>query len=106
MLNWFKRRVVVQCKLNIRIGTTTLSAVSETASKRISASGGAINESDIAKVRSCQKSFLTDVRLALANGLTLEEIQAESDAALVGKPHGDGTRMAIEHVMRAAAKAK
>ena len=109
MFKWLKEKATQaaanQCKINIRLNTKTLVSISNTASDHIRASGGATNEDDIRKVVKAQEDLLKDIILGHSNGLSLDEIKdAVIDPELEKIEVSDGTRLAIEHVIKTAAE--
>lgn len=109
MFKWLKEKATQaaanQCKINIRLNTKTLVAISNTASVHINAHGGATGEGDIRKVVKAQEDLLKDIILGHSNGLSLEEIKEkviEHELEIIEV--SDGARLAIAHVLKTAAE--
>ena len=109
MFKWLKEKATQaaanQCKINIRLNTKTLTAIANTASEHINASGGPTDEDDIRRVVKAQEDLLKDIILGHSNGLSLEEIRNSVIGPELEKIEvSDGARLAIEHVIRTAAE--
>lgn len=109
MFKWLKGKATQaaanQCKINIRLNTKTLVAISNKASDHTRTSGGSTNEDDIRRVVRAQEGLLKDIILGHSNGLSLEEIKNDViDPELKKIEVSDGARLAIEHVIKTAAE--
>ena len=107
MFKWLEKKATQaaanQCKLNIRLNTKTLAAISNTADENIVASGGATNEDDLRRVVKAQEELLKDIILGHSNGLSLEEIRnSVIGPELENIEVSDGARLAIDHVIKTA----
>ena len=109
MFKWLKEKATQaaanQCKINIRLNTKTLVAISNMASEHINARGGAADEGDIRRVVKAQEDLLKDIILGCSNGLSLKGIKDEVIEPELRKIEvNDGARLAIEHVLKTAAE--
>jgi len=109
MFKWMKEKAAQaaanQCKVHIRLNTKTLTAVSNTASEHVNASGGAIDGDDILRVFKAREDLFKDIILGHSRGLSLEEIKdAVIDPELEKIEVSDSARLAIEQVIKTAAE--
>ncbi len=109
MFKWLKEKATQaaanQCKINIRLNTKTLAAVSNTASEHINASGVATDEDDIRIVVKAREDLLKEIIHGHSNGLSLEEIKdTVINPELEKIEVSDGARLAIEQVIKMAAE--
>lgn len=107
MFKWLKTKAAQaaanQCKINIRLNTKTLAAISNKADENIAASGGATNEDDLRRVVKAQEALLKDIILGHSNGLSLDEIRSTVVEPELKKIEvSKGARLAIDHVMKSA----
>ena len=107
MFDWIKGKATQaaanQCKINIRLNTKTLVAISNKADENIQSSGGSTNDGDIQKVVKAQEELLKDIILGHSNGLSIEEIKnTVVNPVLEDIEVSDGASLAVEHVMSTA----
>lgn len=98
MLGWLKKKAAQQSLFNVEINTRTLIAVSNRADTKIKKTS-APDVADIQRVRDAQKSLLTDIKLALDNGASVEDVQNRVNTAKAKETLTEGAEMAIEHVL-------
>jgi hypothetical protein len=104
MFNWLTgkatRAAVIHCKLNIRLNTKRLISVANRANKNITASGGTINDDDIA---SAQKRLLADMLHGNSMGISIENIKNNVMDPLLHKLKvSNRAKIAVEHVYKSA----
>ena len=97
VFKWLEKRAAKQSLLNVGINTRTLVVVSNRADAAIQETGSS-NPDDAAKVTKAQEALLTDIRLALANGATLEQVKEKIDAK-AKQTVSEGSELAINHVL-------
>ena len=105
MFKWLKdkaeKAAASTSLLNVTINTKTLASIANQADSRIQ-QFGEMHAPDIEKVTKAQISLLTDIQLCLANGLTMNAVQAAIAEALASEYVSSGAKMAIEHVIKSA----
>ncbi len=95
-----------RCRRNISERTKQLISVANTAYKHIHESGGAINNDDVRAVVKLQKSLLTDMVLAHANGISLSQVKHEiTDPELNSPAASYGAKLSFKHLFEEAAEA-
>ena len=100
MFKWLEKKAAQRSAKNVALNTKTLILVANEADKRIVASGGQVNEADQRNALSAQKSLLMDIELAMANGMSLEElIEAHIRPVVDSQEVSEGAKLAINHVL-------
>ena len=105
MFKWLEKRAAKQSLLNVGINTRTLVVVSNRADAAIQETVSS-NPDDAAKVTKAQEALLTDIRLALTNGATLEQVKEKIDEAKAKETISKGSELAIDHVLSYAEQAE
>jgi len=102
MLGWLKEKMtkvaVNQCKLNIKINTSTLIYVSNKAYAGISQNGES-SDYEKEKVISAQNSLLKDIAIGFAQELTMNDVREVIQDVKNEKEVTVGAEMAIDHVL-------
>ena len=99
MFKWLERRAAKQSLFNVRINAQTLIAVSNRADAAIGRTA-TTNPSDIKAVASAQRSLLTDIQLALANGASLSDVEQKiAEAKSKEQIVSAGAEKALAHVL-------
>ncbi len=99
MFKWLKKKAGKQSLFNVKINTKTLILVSNRADENIKATG-AEDDAYTREVISAQESLLTDMRLAIDNGMSIQDVKASIEQAKSQYPVSKGAEMAIEHVLK------
>lgn len=103
MFGWLKKKAAQQSLFNVEINTRTPIAVSNRADAEIERTGATDRRGKEAVV-AAQKSLLTDIHLALANGASLEEVRSRIESAKSKQSVTRGAETAIAHVLSYAEK--
>lgn len=108
MFKWLKEKAtqasINTCKINIRLSTKNLVAISNMDS-RICDSGSSANENYTRTVVKVQGELFEDVIVGHSNGLSLYEIEnTVIDPELAKIEVSDGARLAIKQVIQTAAE--
>ncbi|MCW5696431.1 MAG: hypothetical protein KIS96_06805 [Bauldia sp.] len=105
MLGWLKKKAAQQSLFNVELNTACLIVDASRADAALVASGGQTNPADINRVKKSQQALLNDIGLAIANGATLEDVQARINKVRAKHPSNQGADMAIVHVLQYASRA-
>ena len=106
MFKWLERRAAKQSLFNVRINAQTLIAVANRADAAI-ARTATTNPSVIKAVASAQRSLLTDIQLALANGASLSDVEQKITEAKSKEPAvSAGAEKALRHVLNHVATSR
>jgi hypothetical protein len=99
MFKWLKKKAGEQSLFNVKINTKTLILKSNRAHENIQATGGE-NDALTREVISAQESLLADMRLAIDNGMSIQDVNDSVEEAKTQHPVSKGAEMAIEHVLK------
>jgi len=99
MFKWLKKKAGEQSLKNVRINTETLILVSNKADENIKITGMP-DESHTQTVISAQESLLQDMKLAVANGMSVQQVEGAVGEAKSKYDLSKGAEMAIENVFR------
>ena len=98
MFKWLKKKAGEQSLYNVKINTKTLILKSNRAHENIQATGGE-DDALTREVISAQEALLYDMRLAIDNGMSTQDVKASVEQAKSQHPVSKGAEMAIEHVL-------
>jgi hypothetical protein len=99
MFKWLQKKAGEQSLKNVRIVTETLILVSNEADENIKITGMP-DEWHTKKVVSTQESLLADMKLAIANDMSVEQVERAVEEAKAKYNLSKGAEMAIENVFR------
>lgn len=99
MFKWLEKKAGEQSLKNVRINTETLILVSNKADENIKNTGMS-DEMHTKKVISAQESLLEDMKLAIANGMSVQQVEGVVAEVKSKYDLSKGVEMAIENVFR------
>ena len=98
MFKWLKKKAGEQSLYNVKINTKTLILVSNRAHEKIQATGMS-EDKNTKDVVSAQKSLLSDMNLAIANGMSIQQVREAVDEAKSEYTVSKGAEMSIANVL-------
>jgi|TARA_Y100000310_G_scaffold249556_1_gene255622 hypothetical protein len=99
MFKWLRKKAGETSLFNVKINTKSLILISNRAHENIQATGRD-DDALTREVMSDQVSLLEDMRLAIDNGMSIQDVKASVEQAKSQHPVSKGAEMAIEHVLK------
>jgi hypothetical protein len=99
MFKWLKKKAGETSLFNVKLNTKTLILVANRAHENIQATGKD-DDALTREVISAQVALLDDMRLAIDNGMSTQDVEASVEQAKSQHPVSKGAEMAIEHVLK------
>ena len=99
MLKWLKKKSGEVSLYNVKLNTKTLILVSNRAHENIQATGKD-DDALTKEVMSAQADVLEDMRLAIDNGMSIQDVEASVEKAKSQLSVSEGAELAIAHVLK------